>query len=110
MAKKVSRPPHRAPKAAPEQKGGRESKQEFDNTNRGVIFPNDKGDNEASPDITGNIDLEIPEGAKPGDVIKFRLAGWEKTSAKSGNTFYSLTVQVAKEGGGFGDKKKKSED
>jgi hypothetical protein len=108
-AKKPSRPPHRAPAKAPEQEskrsGGKGGKP-FDNTNRGVLFPNDKDGNEKRPDYTGNADIKIPDGAKPGQVIKFRLSGWVKEYA--GGKLLSLTVQKADKQGN--SKPKSSED
>lgn len=56
-------------KAAPKQEG-------YDDTNRFVLFPNDKDGNENRPDYTGNITLE--------DGRKLRLAAWLKTSDKVG--------------------------
>lgn len=103
MAKKVSRPAHKSPGKAKEQdapKGkGRNQRGGFDNTDRGALFPNDKDGNEARPDHTGTIDIKIPDGAKPGEVIKFRLAGWERESA-AGNPFLSLKIQKADKQGG----------
>lgn len=62
--------------------------QEYDNTNRGSLFKNDKGGNEARPDYTGNLDVE----GKP-----YRLAAWIKVSQKTGNKFLSITVQPREE-------------
>lgn len=104
MAKKVSRPKHTPPAKAQEQEPGKKGKQ-FDNTNRGALFANDKQGNENRPDFTGIVDIEIPEGVSPGDIVKFRLAGWEKTAQSSGDTFLSLQVQKADTQGGNGQKK-----
>jgi hypothetical protein len=99
--KKISRPAHSAPKKAEEEKGGtRGGRREFDNTNRGALFQNDKAGNEKRPDLTGIVDLEIPEGCKPGDVVKFRVAAWERESERSGNQYLSLTIQKADKQGG----------
>lgn len=46
---------------------------EFDNTNKFVLFPNDKKGNEKAPDLTGKINVDGKE---------FRLAAWTKTSPK----------------------------
>lgn len=107
--KKASRPPHRAPAKAPEQetkRGGQKGGKPFDNTNRGVLFPNDKEGNEKRPDYTGNADIQIPDGAKPGQVIKFRLSGWVKEY--SGGKLLSLTIQKADKQ--FASKGKKSDE
>ena len=55
---------------------------EFDNTNRGAIFPNSKKENEKQPDRTGSIDIE---------GVEYWVSGWDKVS-KSGNPFLSLSV------------------
>ena len=55
---------------------------EFDNTNRGTLFKNDKGDNPNRPDYTGKINIAGKE---------YRLASWVKTG-QSGKNFLSLTV------------------
>lgn len=100
-AKKVSRPPHKAPARAKEEKGRKGGKgKPFDNTNRGALFQNDKDGNEKRPDYTGIVDIKIPDDVEPGDVVKFRLAGWERES-KSGDTYLSLQIQKAdKQGNG----------
>lgn len=55
---------------------------EFDNTNTGVLFKNNKGDNPKRPDYTGKINIAGKE---------YRLACWIKTG-QSGKNFLSLTV------------------
>lgn len=57
---------------------------EFDNTNKGTLFKNDKGGNEARPDYTGNLNVEGKE---------YRLAAWIKVSQRTGQKFLSLNVQ-----------------
>lgn len=59
----------------------------FDNTNRGVLFPNDKKGNEKRPDFTGDLNV---------DGVEYRLSAWKKAS-KQGNNFLSISVQL-KEG------------
>ena len=59
----------------------------FDNTNLGVLFPNDKKGNEKRPDFTGDINVGGTE---------YRLSAWKKAS-KQGNNFLSISVQL-KEG------------
>lgn len=53
----------------------------YDNTNRGVLFPNDKKGNDKAPDFKGTININGEEK---------QLAAWKKTSEK-GNLL-SLTV------------------
>ena len=56
---------------------------EYDNTNRGVLFKNDKDGNEKRPDFKGNIDVK---------GVEYELSAWIKTS-KNGNKFMSLSVK-----------------
>ena len=51
--------------------------EQYDNTNRFVLFKNDKGDNANRPDYTGTITLE---GGK-----EMSLSAWVRTSAKGVN-------------------------
>ena len=61
---------------------------EYDNTNSGVLFKNDKGDNEKRPDMTGTLDFE---------GIEIRVAAWKRVSSKSGKPFLSLKVERKEE-------------
>ncbi len=58
---------------------------EFDNTNRGTLFPNDKADNPKRPDYTGNINVEGKE---------YKLSAWLKapTGTVKGD-WLSITIQ-----------------
>jgi len=60
---------------------------EYDNTNRGVLFRNDKKETEKHPDFTGSIDV--------GGVDHY-LSGWIKES-KQGKKFFSLSVKPKQE-------------
>lgn len=55
---------------------------EYDNTNRGVLFKNDKGDNPQRPDYTGEINF---------NGVDMRLSAWLRESQK-GTKFLSLSV------------------
>jgi hypothetical protein len=66
----------------PAAKGGGEK--QYDDTNRFVLFVNDKEGNDARPDYTGKITVLIPTDAKPGEAIELRLAGWIKDSDRVG--------------------------
>ena len=57
---------------------------QYDNTNRGVLFKNDKQGNENRPDYKGSIDIRGEE---------FWLSAWIKTSTKDGSKFMSLSVE-----------------
>ena len=56
---------------------------DFDNTNRGSIFRNDKKTDEKHPDMSGTINI---------DGTEFWISGWKKTS-KAGTGFISLSVR-----------------
>ena len=60
---------------------------QYDNTNRGVLFKNDKQGNEKRPDYTGSINV---------DGAEFQLSAWIK-EAKSGSKFMSISVQPKKD-------------
>lgn len=64
---------------------------DFDNTNRGVLFPESNKTKETSPDYTGNINIDGKE---------LRLAGWKKTG-KSGVPFLSLSVSEFQQKSGY---------
>lgn len=55
---------------------------EYDNTNRGVLFRNEKKETEKHPDMTGSLDV---------DGVEYYLSGWTKTS-KQGKKFLSVSV------------------
>lgn len=56
---------------------------DFDNTDRGVLFKNDKKSTEKHPDYKGQINVGGAE---------FWLSAWIKKS-ESGKTFMSLSIQ-----------------
>jgi|TARA_R100001163_G_C4975346_1_gene133668 uncharacterized protein (DUF736 family) len=60
---------------------------EYDNTNGGALFPNDKKQKETHPDYRGNINVDGKE---------FWIKGWKKT-AKTGMKFLSLSVTAKEE-------------
>ena len=60
---------------------------EYDNTNRGVLFRNDKKESEKHPDFTGSIDV--------GGVDHY-LSAWVKES-KQGKKFFSISIKPKKE-------------
>ena len=55
---------------------------EYDNTNRGAIFPNMKKATEKHPDMTGSLDV---------GGVEYYVSGWTKVS-KKGQKFLSLSV------------------
>ena len=56
---------------------------QYDNTNRGVLFENDKQGIENRPDHTGSLNV---------NGIEYKLSAWKKLS-KTGNSFLSISVQ-----------------
>lgn len=55
---------------------------EYDNTNRGVLFKNDRKDSDKHPDYTGNINV---------DGTEFWLSAWIKEGKKG--KFMSLSLK-----------------
>ena len=56
--------------------------EQYDDTNRGVLFKNDRKETERQPDYTGKINI---------DGVEKRLAGWIRQS-KAGKSFLSMSV------------------
>jgi len=56
---------------------------EFDNTNRGSAFKNEKKTTENHPDLTGSLDVEGTE---------YWLSIWKKES-KAGSPFLSISIR-----------------
>jgi len=61
--------------------------EEYDNTNRGVLFKNDKKESDRHPDYTGTLNV---------NGVEHWFSAWIKTS-KKGNKFMSLSLGAAKE-------------
>ena len=57
---------------------------EYDNTNRGSLFRNERKEKETHPDYNGSINIEGTE---------YYLNGWLKES-KAGKKFFSLSVKA----------------
>ena len=57
--------------------------QQYDNTNRGALFRNNRKEQDSQPDHTGSINVEGKE---------YYLNAWIKTS-QNGNKFFSLSVK-----------------
>ena len=65
---------------------------DFDNTNRGTLFPNDKANNPKRPDYTGIINVEGKE---------YKLSAWIKApSGTVKDNWFSMTIQP-KENSGY---------
>ena len=57
---------------------------DFDNTNTGALFKNDKKESDKHPDYKGSINV---------NGVEYWLSSWIKTS-KQGNKFMSLSVKA----------------
>ena len=55
----------------------------YDNTNTGALFRNDKEGNEKRPDYRGQLDVE---------GVEYWVSAWIKTS-KKGDKYMSLSIQ-----------------
>lgn len=60
---------------------------EYDNSNRGSIFKNDKKEEERHPDMTGTLNVNGTD---------YWISAWKKTS-KAGTSFLSLSVRPKQE-------------
>lgn len=60
---------------------------EYDNSNRGTLFKNEKKSEEKHPDMNGSINV---------DGKDYWISGWKKTS-KAGTAFLSLSVRAKEE-------------
>ena len=56
---------------------------EYDDTNHGALFKNDKGDNDKRPDYRGPLDVE---------GVEYEMAAWIRTS-KNGMKYMSINIQ-----------------
>lgn len=63
---------------------------EYDNTNKGVLFKNDRKDSEKHPDYKGNINI---------DGAEYWLDAWINEARTSGKKFMSLRIKPKLEGG-----------
>ena len=71
-------------------------KKDFDNSNRGVLFLNEKEGNPNRPDFRGNINIKVPleEVIDNGDgtvTVARYISAWQETSDNVG-TYLSLSV------------------
>lgn len=63
--------------------------EQYDNTNRGILWPNDRKEKETQPDHKGTLNVEGKE---------YWISGWEKTTSKG--EAISLSVQLKEESTG----------
>ena len=61
---------------------------QYDNTNSGMLFRNDKGDNEKRPDYKGSVNV---------GGVEYWLSGWVRvageTSKRAGEKFISMKLE-----------------
>ena len=57
---------------------------EYDNTNRGALFVNQRKETEKHPDYNGNINIDGKE---------FWVSGWKSFSKKDGKMYLSLSIK-----------------
>jgi len=67
----------------------------YDNTNKGTLFKNDKGDNPKRPDYQGKINVNGKE---------MKLAAWIQTPKNGGDKFIAITVSELIPKGDFAPK------
>ena len=73
---------------------------EYDNTNRGALFENDKKNSDKHPDHKGSCDIQCPAC---GATFAMWLSGWFKTAKQSGAQFMSLSFQTKEDNGNQGN-------
>lgn len=61
---------------------------QYDNTNSGTLFKNDKGDNDKRPDYKGKIDINGTE---------YNLSAWVKVMKDGTGKFLSLKADAKKD-------------
>lgn len=61
---------------------------EYDNTNRGVLFKNDRKERDTQPDYNGSINV---------GGIEYWLNAWVKESQSTGKKFFSMSVKPKEE-------------
>lgn len=57
---------------------------QYDDTNTGALFINDKGDNDKRPDRKGKLNVE---------GVEYQISGWLRTPKSGGAQFLSLKVE-----------------
>lgn len=62
---------------------------EYDNTNSGALFENDKRTSKNHPHMRGSATIKTPDG----ELVEYWVSAWQKTS-KNGTEFFSLSFQA----------------
>lgn len=76
---------------------------EYDNTNSGALFENQKREKPSHPHLRGSATIKTPDG----ELVEYWVSAWQKTS-KSGDDFFSLSFQLKEEKSDGGQKSKAS--
>lgn len=73
------------------------AKTEYDNSNSGALFANDKDGNDRRPDLTGKLSIKVSdfEPDDDGNVLIY-LAAWNKSSDRVGD-FLSIKASPPQE-------------
>ena len=58
---------------------------EYDNTNKGVLFTNSFKEHSKQPDVKGDLDV---------DGVAYKIVGWIRTKKESTEKFFSLSVEL----------------
>lgn len=62
---------------------------EYDNTNSGALFENQKREKDTHPHLRGSCTIKTPDG----ELVEYWVSAWQKTS-KKGDDFFSLSFQL----------------
>ena len=76
---------------------------EYDNTNSGALFENQKREKPSHPHMRGSATIKTPDG----ELVEYWVSAWQKTS-KNGTDFFSLSFQLKEDNGGEKQKPKPS--
>lgn len=78
---------------------GRDNNREYDNTNTGALFYNNRRSNPRAPEYRGQITVKTPDG----EVLEYWVSCWEKTS-RQGDDFFSLSLELKEDRDGRDDR------
>jgi len=67
---------------------------EYDNTNRGSLFPNDKRETDRHPNLKGKADVECPHC---GRILPLWVSGWTKMMKDGVRKWLSLSFEPREE-------------
>ena len=73
----------------------RDRNQEYDNTNTGALFKNNRRTSDRAPEFRGQITVKTPDG----EILEYWVSCWEKTS-RQGDDFFSLALDLKEDNDG----------